>query len=86
MRVPWSCRALTRWGELNGCLGEPESNDRPKYDLTTPVERNETTINTFKECLDGSKVEFWYMEGGVPHPPLFFRVAPNGIKILAEKI
>ena len=25
------------------------------------------------------------MEEGVPHPPLFFHVGPNGIKTLAEK-
>jgi hypothetical protein len=25
-------------------------------------------------------VELWSLEEGVPHPPLFFHVGPNGIK------
>jgi hypothetical protein len=49
------------------------------------VEGKETTVNKFKQCPNGIDVELWSMEEGVPHPPLFFRVGPNGIKTLAEK-
>ena len=40
--------------------------------------------STFKHCPNGIDVELWSMEG-VPHPPFFFGVGPNGMKTLAEK-
>jgi len=75
---------LTRWADLNGCVGELKLGKKPKFDLTTIVEGKETTVNKFKQCPNGIDVELWSMEG-VPHPPLFFRVGPHGIKTLAEK-
>jgi polyhydroxybutyrate depolymerase len=90
---------LTRWADLNGCVGELKYGNKPKYDLTTPgtvelpedvivtggVEGKETTVNKFKQCPHGIDVELWSMEEGVPHPPLFFHFGANGIKTLAEK-
>ena len=75
---------LTRWADHNGCVGELKFGKKPKFDLTTIVEGKETTVNKFKQCPNGIDVELWSMEGGVPHPPLFFRVGPNGLKPLAE--
>jgi hypothetical protein len=96
---PGSIELLTRWADLNGCVGELKYGNKPKYDLTTPgavelpggviitggVEGKETTVNKFKQCPKGIDVELWSMGEGVPHPPLFFHVGPNGIKTLAEK-
>ena len=87
---------LTRWADLNGCVGELKFGKKPKFDLTTPgfadppgitggVEGKETTVNKFKHCPNGIDVELWSMEEGVPHPPLFFHYGANGIKTLAEK-
>jgi poly(3-hydroxybutyrate) depolymerase len=96
---PGAIELLTRWADLNGCVGKLKYGKRPKFDLTTPgavelpggviitggVEGKETTVNKFKQCPNGIDVELWSMEEGVPHPPLFFGVGPNGIKTLAEK-
>lgn len=82
---PGAIELLTRWADLNGCVGELKFGKKPKFDLTTIVEGKETTVNKFKQCPHGIDVELWSMEEGVPHPPLFFRVGPNGIKTLAEK-
>jgi poly(3-hydroxybutyrate) depolymerase len=96
---PGAIELLTRWADLNGCVGELKYGNKPKYDLTTPgvvelpggviitggVEGKETTVNKFKQCPNGIDVELWSMEEGVPHPPLFFHFGPNGIKTLAEK-
>ena len=81
---PGAIALSTRWAALNGCIGELKFGKKPKFDLTTIVEGKETTVNKFKQCPHGIAVELWSMEG-VPHPPLFFRVGPNGIKTLAEK-
>jgi polyhydroxybutyrate depolymerase len=93
---PGAIDLLTRWADRNGCVGELKFGKKPKLDLTTPgfadppgitggVEGKETTVNKFKQCPCGIDVELWSMEEGVPHPPLFFGVGPNGIKTLAEK-
>ena len=96
---PGAIELLTRWADLNGCVGELKYGHKPQYDLTTPgvveipggviltggVEGKETTVNKFKRCLHGIDVELWSMEEGVPHPPLFFHFGANGIKTLAEK-
>jgi poly(3-hydroxybutyrate) depolymerase len=96
---PGAIDLLTRWADLNGCVGELKYGHKPKYDLTTPgvvelpggvlltggVEGKETTVNKFKHCPNGIDVELWSLEEGVPHPPLFFHFGPNGIKTLAEK-
>jgi polyhydroxybutyrate depolymerase len=93
---PGAIELLTRWADLNGCVGELKYGNKPKYDLTTPgfadppgitggVEGKETTVNKFKHCPNGIDVELWSLEEGVPHPPLFFHFGPNGIKTLAEK-
>jgi polyhydroxybutyrate depolymerase len=82
---PGAIDIVTRWADLNGCVGGLQYGNKPKYDLTTIVEGKETTVNKFKQCPNGIDVELWSMEGGVPHPPLFFGVGPNGIKTLAEK-
>jgi polyhydroxybutyrate depolymerase len=96
---PSAIELLTRWADLNGCVGELQSGNKPKYDLTTPgivdlgggvllaggVAGKDTTVNTFQQCPHGIEVELWSLEEGVPHPPLFFHVGPNGIKTLAEK-
>jgi polyhydroxybutyrate depolymerase len=90
---------LTRWADLNGCVGELKYGNKPKYDLTTPgvvelpggviitggVEGKDTTVNKFTHCPHGVDVELWSLAEGVPHPPLFYHVGPNGIKTLAEK-
>jgi pimeloyl-ACP methyl ester carboxylesterase len=90
---------LTRWADLNGCVGKLKYGNKPKYDLTTPgvvelpggvivigeVEGKETTVNKFQQCPHGIDVELWSLEEGVPHPPLFFHFGANGIKTLAEK-
>jgi polyhydroxybutyrate depolymerase len=96
---PGAVELLTRWADLNGCRGELKFGKKPKFDLTTPgavelpggviltggVEGKDTTVNKFQRCPPGIDVELWSMEEGVPHPPLFFHVGPNGIKTLAEK-
>jgi polyhydroxybutyrate depolymerase len=96
---PGAIELLTRWADLNGCVGELKFGKKPKLDFTTPgavelpggvtitggVEGKETTVNKFKQCPYGIDVELWSLEEGVPHPPLFFHVGPNGIKTLAEK-
>ena len=96
---PSAIELLTRWADLNGCVGELKYGNKPKYDLTTPgavelpggiiitggVEGKDTTVNKFKHCPHGIDVELWSMEEGVPHPPLFFHVGTNGIKTLADK-
>jgi poly(3-hydroxybutyrate) depolymerase len=93
---PSAIELLTRWADLNGCRGELKFGKKPKLDLTTPgfvdppgiaggVEGKETTVNKFKQCPHGIDVELWSMAEGVPHPPLFFHVGPQGIKTLAEK-
>jgi poly(3-hydroxybutyrate) depolymerase len=93
---PGAIALLTRWADLNGCVGELKHGHKPKYDLTTPgfadppgiaggVEGKDTTVNKFKHCPHGIDVELWSMEKGVPHPPLFFHVGANGLKTLAEK-
>jgi polyhydroxybutyrate depolymerase len=96
---PGAIGLLTRWADLNGCRSALKFGKKPKLDLTTPgavevpgvgiitggVEGKETTVNKFKQCPHGIDVELWSMEEGVPHPPLFFHVGPNGIKTLAEK-
>ena len=81
---PGAIETATQWADLNGCVGELEFGKKPKFDLTTIVEGKETTVNKFKQCPNGIDVELWSMES-VPHPPLFFKVGPNGIKTLAEK-
>ena len=95
---PGAIALLTRWADRNGCVGELKFGKKPKFDLTTPgtvelpggviitggIEGKETTVNKFKQCPKGIDVELWSIEG-IPHPPLFFRVGPNGIKTLAEK-
>jgi polyhydroxybutyrate depolymerase len=81
---PGAIETATRWAARNGCVGELKFGKKPKFDLTTIVEGKETTVNKFTHCPPGIDVELWSMEG-VPHPPLFFRVGPNGIKTLAEK-
>jgi hypothetical protein len=81
---PGAIATVTRWADLNGCVGELKFGKQPKFDLTTIVAGKETTVNTFKHCPHGIDVELWSMED-VPHPPLFFRVGPNGMKTLAEK-
>jgi polyhydroxybutyrate depolymerase len=82
---PGAIELLTRWADRNGCVGELKFGKKPKFDFTTIVEGKETTVNKFKQCPNDIDVELWSMEEGVPHPPLFFRVGPNGIKTLAEK-
>jgi polyhydroxybutyrate depolymerase len=93
---PGAIELLTRWADLNGCRGELKFGKKPRLDLTTPgfvdppgiaggVEGKETTVNKFKQCPHGIDVELWSMAEGVPHPPLFFHVGPNGMKTLAEK-
>ncbi len=93
---PGAIEVLTRWADLNGCVGELKYGKKPKYDLTTPgfadppgiaggVEGKDATVNQFQQCPPGIDVELWSMEEGIPHPPLFFHVGPNGIKTLAEK-
>jgi hypothetical protein len=93
---PGAIELLTRWADLNGCVGELKYGNKPKYDLTTPgfadppgiaggVEGKDTTVNKFQHCPHGIDVELWSMEEGVPHPPLFFHVGANGLKTLAEK-
>jgi hypothetical protein len=81
---PGAIELLTRWADLNGCIGELKFGKKPKFDLTTIVEGKETTVNKFKQCPHGLDIELWSMEG-VPHPPLFFRVGPDGIKTLAKE-
>jgi hypothetical protein len=93
---PSAIELLTRWADLNGCVGELKYGNKPKYDLTTPgfvnppgiaggVEGKDTTVNKFQQCPPGIDVELWSMEEGIPHPPLFFHFGPNGIKTLAQK-
>jgi polyhydroxybutyrate depolymerase len=93
---PGAIELLTRWADLNRCRGELKFGKKPKLDLTTPgfvdppgiaggVEGKDTTVNKFKHCPHDIDVELWSMAEGVPHPPLFFHVGPNGIKTLAEK-
>jgi polyhydroxybutyrate depolymerase len=93
---PSAIELLTRWADINGCRGELKFGKKPTLDLTTPgfvdppgiaggVEGKDTTVNKFKHCPHGINVELWSMVEGVPHPPLFFHVGPNGIKTLAEK-
>jgi poly(3-hydroxybutyrate) depolymerase len=72
------------WADHNGCVGELQFGEDPTIDLTTIVDGKETTVNTFEYCPDGNDVELWSMDG-VPHVPRFFRVAPNGLKPLAER-
>ena len=81
---PGAIETATQWAARNGCVGELKFGKKPKFDLTTIVEGEETTVNTFTQCPDGIDVELWSLED-VPHPPLFFKVGPNGIKTLAEK-
>lgn len=94
--IPGAVELLTRWADLNGCVGELKTDKKPKYDLTTPgfaappgiaggVEGKETTVNKFEQCPKGYDVELWALGEGVPHPPLFYHFGPNGIKTLAEK-
>jgi polyhydroxybutyrate depolymerase len=96
---PGAIETIERWAGYNGCVGELKFGKKPKLDLTTPgtvelpggvivtggVEGKETTANKVKHCPKGVDVELWTMEGGVPHPPLFFHYGPDGIKTLAEK-
>src|SRR5262249_11474450 len=56
---PGAIALLTRWADLNGCVGELKYGNKPKYDLTTPgavelpggvivtggVEGKDTTVN-----------------------------------------
>ena len=72
------------WAAHNGCVGALQCGEDPTIDLTTLVDGKETTVNTFAYCPDGHDVELWSMEG-VPHIPIFFRTASNGLKPLAEK-
>jgi polyhydroxybutyrate depolymerase len=93
---PSAIDLLTRWADLNGCVGELKYGHKPKYDLTTPgfadppgipggVAGKDTTVHKFQHCPHGIAVELWSLAEGVPHPPLFFHVGPNGLKTLAEK-
>jgi polyhydroxybutyrate depolymerase len=99
LAFPGTIELVEYWADVNGCVGELKFGKKPKLDLTTPgavelpggvliiggVEGKETTVNKFQQCPNGYDVELWSMEGGVPHPPLFFHVGPKGIKTLAEK-
>ena len=82
---PGAIDTASQWADLNGCRGELKFGKKPTFDLTTIVEGKETTVNKFKQCPHGIDVELWSMEGGVPHPPLFFGFGANGSKTLAEK-
>jgi poly(3-hydroxybutyrate) depolymerase len=82
---PGAIETAAQWAARNGCIGELQSGKKLKLDLTFIVEGKETTVHTFKQCPHGIDVELWSMEGGVPHPPLFFVDGPNGMKTLAEK-
>jgi len=84
LALPGAIELVEYWAAHNGCKGILTFGKKPKFDLTTIVEGKETTVNKFKQCPNGIDVELWSMEG-VPHPPLFFRVGPDGIKTLAEK-
>ena len=82
---PGAVETMERWADVNGCVGELEFGKKPHFDLTTFVEGKETMVNTFKHCPHGIDVALWSMEGGVPHPPVFFGVGANGLKTLAEE-
>jgi hypothetical protein len=69
---PGAIELLTRWADLNGCVGELKYGNKPKYDLTTPgfaeppgiaggVEGKDTTVNKFQKCPNGIDVELWSM-------------------------
>ena len=86
---PGAIETITQWGHLNGCQGELRFGKRPVFDMAENTglegaEGKETTINRFTRCPRGVDVELWSMDG-VPHPPFFFVVGPDGIKTLARE-
>jgi polyhydroxybutyrate depolymerase len=86
---PGAIETVEQWGHLNGCRGSLRFGKRPVFDMAENtglpgVEGKETTINRFIGCPHGVDVELWSMEG-VPHPPLFFVVGPDGIKTWATE-
>jgi polyhydroxybutyrate depolymerase len=99
LAFPGTIELVEYWADVNGCVDELKFGKKPTLDFTTPgavelpggviiirgVEGKETTVNKVKQCPKGIDVELWTMEGGVPHPPLFFHFGPNGIKTLVER-
>jgi polyhydroxybutyrate depolymerase len=75
---------VVRWAVLNGCTGVLKFGTEPTLNLDIDAAGKETTINRVTQCPKGVDVELWSMEG-VDHPPLSFRVGPDGIKTLAKE-
>jgi polyhydroxybutyrate depolymerase len=81
---PGAVETVEQWGDVNGCKGKLRLGKKPVFDMSTAVEGKETTVNRITGCPHGVDVELWSMEG-VPHPPLFFGVGPDGIKTWATE-
>jgi polyhydroxybutyrate depolymerase len=56
-----------RYAMLAGCdTNNPVS--KPAIDLVANIDGAETSITTWPDCLEGTEVEFWKINGG-PHIP-----------------